>query len=274
MGPLVDATWLAERHGDPLLRVADVRSTGSSDLNRAAYEAGHIPGAVFFDMESDLAGPGGGRHPLPVAAEFAALLGSRGIGSEHYVVVYDDTAGAAASRLWWMLRSLGHGAVALLDGGVRAWQESGFRLVSSEPVPAPARFNGDGWRGVVTAEELLAQLGDITLLDARAADRYRGHNETLDPVAGHIPTARSVPFADNLDEHGRFRSPSQLAELYAFVADDDVVAYCGSGVTACHTLVALEIAGIEGGRLYAGSWSDWITDDRRPQATGAEPGIP
>jgi thiosulfate/3-mercaptopyruvate sulfurtransferase len=224
IGPLAEAEWVAQHLDDPLVRVADVRSLGSSDLNRGAYDDGHIPGAIFFDMESDLAGPGGGRHPLPPAAEFAALLGSRGIGSEHSVVVYDDSAGAAASRLWWMLRSLGHEAVALLDGGVQAWQESGLGIVTEEPTLGPTTFTGDSWGGVVTARELAPQLGAVTLIDARSADRYRGENETLDPVAGHIPTAISMPFADNLDEQGRFRSRRELTQLYSSVDGGDIIA--------------------------------------------------
>jgi len=272
MGPLVDVAWLEEHHDDPSVRIADVRSAGSSALNRAAYEAGHIAGAVFFDMEADLAGPGGGRHPLPDAAEFAALLGTRGIGSDHQVVVYDDSAGAAACRLWWMLRSLGHDRVALLDGGWQAWQEAGHDLSTDVPDLPATSFEGDGWQGMVTADELVKEAGAMTLLDARGNDRYRGENEVLDPVAGHIPTAVSTPFADNLDARGRFRSPAELASIYAPHSEGNIVAYCGSGVTAAHTLIALELAGIEGARLYPGSWSDWITDPSRPQATGAEPG--
>jgi thiosulfate/3-mercaptopyruvate sulfurtransferase len=271
---LVDAAWLAAHRDDPLLRIADVRSAGSSGLNRAAYDAGHIPGAIFFDMESDLAGPGGGRHPLPAAAEFAELLGARGIGSEHLVVAYDDAAGAAAARLWWMLRSLGHESVAVLDGGVQAWVASGSPLTQDEREMPAAIFEGSAWAGVVDGGELTSLLGDVTLLDARGADRYRGENEVLDPVAGHIPTALSTPFADNLDSAGFFLPAPALFARYAAFAGQDVVAYCGSGVTACHTLLAMEAAGIAGARLYPGSWSDWITDDGRPRATGPEPGTP
>ncbi|MEE8332194.1 MAG: sulfurtransferase [Acidimicrobiia bacterium] len=272
MGPLVDAAWLEQHHDEPAVRIADVRSVGSSLLNRAAYDSGHIAGAVFFGMEADLAGPGGGRHPLPGAAEFAALLGARGIGSEHQVVVYDDSAGAAACRLWWMLRSLGHESVALLDGGLQAWQEAGHELSLEEPTPTASSFEGTSWQGVLTADELVDKLGDVELLDARGNDRYRGENEVLDPVAGHIPTAHSTPFEHNLDEQGLFRSPAELADLYAAYAEGDIVAYCGSGVTAAHTLIGLELAGIEGAKLYPGSWSDWITDPSRPRAAGVEPG--
>ena len=272
MGPLVDVAWLEEHHDDPSVRIADVRSAGSSALNDAAYEAGHIAGAVFFDMEADLAGPGGGRHPLPDAAEFAQLLGIRGIGPDYQVVVYDDSAGAAACRLWWMLRSLGHDRVALLDGGLQAWQEANHDLSTDDPDLQAANFEQQAWQGVVTADELVGQLGTVTLLDGRGNDRYRGENEVLDPVAGHITTALSTPFADNLDPRGHFRSKAELADLYAPYADGHIVAYCGSGVTAAHTLIGLELAGIEGAKLYPGSWSDWITDPSRPQATGAEPG--
>lgn len=274
MGPLVDAAWLGEHHDDPAVRIADVRSAGSSALNRAAYDSGHIAGAIFFDMEADLAGPGGGRHPLPDAAAFAALVGSRGIGSEHQVVVYDDAAGAAAGRLWWMLRSLGHRATFLLDGGLQAWQQAGHDVSMEAPQLQVADFSGETWSGMVAADELVEQLGAVTLLDARSNDRYRGENEVLDPVAGHIPTAHSTPFEHNLDERGRFRSPAELRELYSSYANGEVVAYCGSGVTATHTLIGLELAGIEGAKLYPGSWSDWITDPSRPQATGPDPGTP
>jgi len=271
-GPLVDAGWLAGHRSS--LRLADVRSTGSSVLNRAAFEAGHIEGAIFFDMEGDLAGPGGGRHPLPDAAVFAELLGRRGIGSGDTVVVYDDAAGSAAARLWWMLRSLGNDDVALLDGGLQAWVAAGNETTREEVELPPAVFETQGWTGLVDGDELAGLLGEVTLLDARNADRYRGHNEHLDPVAGHIPTAISLPMADNLGPGGRFRSAAELATTFADFAADDVVAYCGSGVTACHTLLAMEVAGITGARLYPGSWSDWITDPDRPRATGPDPGTP
>jgi thiosulfate/3-mercaptopyruvate sulfurtransferase len=271
-GPLVDVEWLVSHRGDPRLRLADVRSEGSTALNRAAYDAGHIGGAVFFDMETDLVGPGEGRHPLPDAVGFAGLLGHRGIGDGDLVVVYDDAGGGAACRLWWMIRSLG-GDVALLDGGLAAWRAMGGDIVTDVEPASPGTFATTGWSGVVDPDELLDRLGSVTLLDARSAERYRGENETLDPVAGHIPTARSRPYADNLTDDGFFLPTAELAELYADVAGD-VVAYCGSGVTACHTLLAMEVAGVGDGMLYAGSWSGWISDPTRPQAVGSDPGRP
>jgi len=278
LSPLVTTEWLADHIDDPDVRIADVRSAGSSLLNRAAFQAGHIARAVFFDMEEDLsAHPGPGRHPLPDARVFAELLGSRGIGNEHHVVVYDDAFGGAAGRLWWMLRELGHDSVALLDGGFNWWAYEGRPVTTDIVQLPPAQFGADRWgTGAVDREGLADQLGDVILIDARAAERYRGEIEPLDPVAGHIPTAINAPYPSNLGADGRFLPPEDLAAAYRKLGvgkGEDVVVYCGSGVTACHTLVALEAAGITGAKLYPGSWSDW-GDSGLPIATGPEPGTP
>ena len=272
MSPLVTTEWLADHIDDPGVRIADVRSAGSSLLNLAAFQAGHIAGAVFFDMEEDLAAhPGPGRHPLPDAKVFAELLGSRGIGNEHQVVVYDDAFGGAAGRLWWMLRDLGHDDVALLDGGFNWWAYEGRPVTTDIVQLPPAQFGADRWgTGAVDREGLADQLGDVILIDARAAERYRGEIEPLDPVAGHIPTAINAPYPSNLGADGRFLPPEDLAAAYRKLGvgkGEDVVVYCGSGVTACHTLVALEAAGITGAKLYPGSWSQWSSDPDRPAAT-------
>lgn len=276
MNPLVSTGWLADHLEDPALRVADVRSVGTSLLNRAAFEAGHIPGAIFFDMEEDLvAHPGAGRHPLPDPADFTALLGGRGIGSEHRVVVYDDSFGAAAGRLWWMLRALGQDQVALLDGGLNWWAHEQRPVTTDVVDHPPATFVSTLQGGAaVDRGELAGLLGRVKLVDSRAAERYRGEVEPLDPVAGHIPTAINAPYPSNLGQDGRFLPPEDLEAHYRALGieeGDDVVVYCGSGVTACHTLVAMEVAGLGGAKLYPGSWSDWGTSGM-PIATGPEPG--
>ncbi len=277
-GPLVGVGWLEGHLDEPRLRIADVRSLGGTVLNRFAYDAGHIAGAIFFDMESDLsADRGPGRHPLPTGEQFGAMLGDRGIGNEHTVVVYDDQGGAAGARLWWMLRHWGHSEVVVLDGGLHAWLRAGLPLTRDEPEFQSASFSpGPGRADTVDRDRLRDLLGRVVLVDARSGERYRGEQELLDPVAGHIPTARNAPFAENLGWDGRFRSPEELAEHYRrldVAVGDEVVVYCGSGVTACHTLLALEVAGFEGARLYPGSWSDW-GGAGYPMATGPEPGSP
>lgn len=279
---LVSTAELAAHLEDPTWIVVDCRFTLSDPaLGRLRYLEAHIAGAVYADLNQDLSAavvPGKtGRHPLPEPQTFAAAAGRLGIGPGMQVVAYDDAGGGMAARLWWMLRWLGHDAVAVLDGDWRAWQREGRATAQGEQTRMPQRFEPhlrEGW--VVEAAEIAARLGDarLRLLDARGADRFRGENETIDPVAGHIPGARSAPYVDNLDANGYFLSPEALAARFEALAGDipaeEVVLYCGSGVTAAHNLLALAYAGLGNGRLYAGSWSDWITDRQRPVATGDE----
>ena len=238
---------------------------------RRDYDSAHLPGAVFVDLHSELAGgPGEGRHPLPNIGGFTALLGRRGIGRHTMVVAYDDAGGAIASRLWWMLRSIGHGRVAVLDGGYSAWTAAGLPVTSDSGAPRTVLYPAvDGWAGTVSADEVAATIargGDV--IDARASERYRGEIEPIDPRAGHIPGARNLPHLGNLATDGTHRSPADLAARFGDVGDNPIV-YCGSGVTACHDLLAMTIAGIAGGRLYPGSWSEWSSDPERTVETSA-----
>lgn len=274
----------AVRHlGDEDWAIIDCRgSLTDSAAGRLRYLDAHIPGAVYAHLEHDLTGKGsaehGGRHPLPEVEAFAATLSRWGIDERVQVVVYDDAGGMFAGRLWWMLRWMGHDAVAVLDGDWRAWSAAGLPGASGEETRPPRRFVPNvrqHW--VVSAEEIAAQLHSprLALFDARSADRYRGENESMDPVGGHIPGAISAPFAENLDEAGRFRGPDALqaryAELLGNTPAEDAVFYCGSGVSAAHDLLAVCHAGYAMPRLYVGSWSHWITDPVRPVATGPNP---
>ena len=245
---------------------------------RRAYTQAHVPGAHYAHLDEDLSGavvPGQtGRHPLPDAAAFVARLDAWGVRPGRQVVVYDDKGGAIASRAWWMLRSLGHRAVAVLDGGWPAWVRGGAPTTDA-PTPSPPRVGlrlGHAFDGVVGVEEVEALGQGGQLFDARASERYRGEREPIDPVAGHVPGAHSLPFAGSLREDGRFRASTELAARFRGHLDRDrasgAAAYCGSGVTACHLLLAAEIAGFSGIRLYPGSWSHWVTDDARPVAVG------
>jgi thiosulfate/3-mercaptopyruvate sulfurtransferase len=242
-----------------------------------AYRAGHIPGAVYAHLDRDLSSPitpTSGRHPLPDPERFAATLGRWGVSSTTQVVAYDADNGMYASRLWWLLRWVGHRAVAVLDGGFKAWTAE--RLPTSTEIPArsPSQFtarpNRELWLDAQQVQERVQQ-PDWRLLDARAPERFAGKVEPLDTVAGHVPGARNHPFATNLATDGRFGAPEELRKRYeqsqAGVADHHTIVMCGSGVTACHLLLAMEHAGKPGARLYAGSWSEWIRDPRRPVAT-------
>ena len=274
MDILVDAAWLADHRADVV--VADVRFylDGRSPLD--AYVAGHLPGAVYVDLGRDLSSPRdatAGRHPLPSPDEFAVAMVRLGIGDDDVVVAYDDSGGGTTGRLVWMLRATGHDA-ALLDGGLPAWPGP----VASGPAPErpPASFTARPWPGgaLADAEEVaaLAASSSAAVLDARAAERYRGDTEPVDPRAGHIPGAANAPWQDNLDPAtGRFLAPAALRARFEALGVRDgepVVAYCGSGVSACADLVALERAGISGARLYVASWSGWSADPDRPAAIG------
>jgi thiosulfate/3-mercaptopyruvate sulfurtransferase len=277
---LVSVAQLADRISDPHLRVADVRwYLGRPGAGRAAYEAGHIPGAIFLDLDEDLADMDGlgapGRHPLPTAAAFTARMAAAGIGSDDFVVPYDDAGGTVAARLWWMLDNLIHrGGVAVLDGGIQAWIAAGHELSRDEPHFASAELElADEWHGVISRDELAGRLGAVSLLDARAPERYRGEVEPVDPVAGHIPTALNVPVAGNMDEERRMLPPAQLRQRYAAVAGagQPIVVACGSGTNACHNALAMRLAGMADPILYVGSYSDW-SRSRMPIATGETPG--
>ena len=277
-GPIVSVDWLRTHFDDPALRIADVRWSLTGPPGRELYEAGHLPGAVFIDAHHELSSPGEGpgRHPVPAAAKLARILGGRGIGDEHLVVAYDDAGGSVASRLWWLYRHFGHdGRCAVLDGGIRAWTDAGGPLTTEPPDLPGARWTpGETADDLVGTDAVLDLLGGPTLLlDARAAERYRGETEPVDPVAGHIPGAACAPHAANLGPDGRFLSPEVLRARYESLGAGSrpVVAYCGSSLSATHDLLALELAGIGGGRLYEGSWSHWSSDPSRPAAVGAEP---
>ncbi len=273
---LIDANTLAARLEESAIRVIDCRfQLTDPAAGRAAYLRGHIPGAVYADLERDLSGPASGhtgRHPLPARHDFEATLGMLGISNNHQVVAYDDAGGAYAARLWWLLRWMGHGAVAVLNGGLQAWLAGGRSIEAGEVTPPRVRFMPGASLGTcVEAEDLLE--GRVRrLLDARGAERFSGAEEPIDPVAGHVPGAVNHPFTQNLDTGGRFLARDILRERLQASLDGvspaQTAAMCGSGVTACHLLLALEVAGLEGAALYPGSWSEWIRDPARPVSTG------
>lgn len=276
MGPLISAEVLAGRLGDDGLVVIDCRhDLAQPDAGELAWADAHIPGALFMHLDRDLSSAktgGNGRHPLPSPAAFTALLGRCGITPQHMVVAYDDAGGMFAARLWWMLRWIGHADVAVLDGGVAAWRASGGALDQSVRSRPTTRYPVGAVETTVDADALLANLDNAALLvvDARAPDRFRGENETLDPVGGHIPGAVNRFFKLNLGDDGRFKQTEALRnEWFAVTNGRDpatLVMQCGSGVTACHNLLALELAGLSGARLYPGSWSEWCSDPARPVA--------
>jgi thiosulfate/3-mercaptopyruvate sulfurtransferase len=276
-GPLVTPDWLDEHLGAPGLVVADCRwyADGSG---RARFERTHLPGAVFVDADADLAAPpegGRGRHPLPSPGDFAETMSALGIGDADAVVAYDDAGGSIASRLWWMLDATGHRA-AVLDGVLSAWDGP----LETGPVSRPRSvFTPHTWaaqRVVDTpaAVEIVGQ-GDGVLIDARSGERYRGEAEPIDARAGHIPGAVNAPWASNLDpDTGRFLPPGELRRRYEALGVRDAggaVAYCGSGLTATHDVLAMRVAGLGTARLYEGSWSGWSHDPDRPGSTGADP---
>ncbi|MDP9444449.1 MAG: sulfurtransferase [Actinomycetota bacterium] len=254
--------------------VLDVRWALHTGADRAAYLAGHVPGAQFVDLDADLADPpgAGGRHPLPSADRFAAAMRRCGVDNAHPVVVYDDSGGLSAARAWWLLRHHGHDDVRVLDGGWSAWEAAGHPVETGTVRSPPGRFRATPGRlPTLSADDAEALARTGVLLDVRAPERYRGETEPVDRVAGHIPGALNLPTTGNVDDDGRFLSPPRLRDRFAGVADRAVGVYCGSGVTAAHTVLALEVAGIPAS-LYPGSWSGWITDPRRPVVTGAAPG--
>lgn len=266
----------------PGWRVVDCRhDLADPQAGRAQYDQGHVRGAVHAHLDTVLSGAkdgSNGRHPLPGRQALADWLGAHGIGPDDQVVVYDAAGGAMAARLWWLLRWLGHEAVAVLDGGWQAWVAAGLPVSQDVPQPDAVSFPvRESLVRTVDTDDVVANLSTRRqrVVDARAAGRYAGVGETLDPKGGHIPGAVNRPFADNLAADGHFKPADTLrAEFTAVLggtAPRDVIAQCGSGVTACHNLLALEVAGLGGAALYPGSWSAWCSDDSRPVATGPTP---
>jgi thiosulfate/3-mercaptopyruvate sulfurtransferase len=298
--PLVSVERLVEwlTSGRPPV-IVDLRwYLAKPGAGRAAYDEGHLPGAIFLDLDADLADPNGlgapGRHPLPSPGAFIERMAAAGIGDGDRVVGYDDAGGWVAARLWWMLDNLGFGRrsidgewVGVLDGGIKAWVEAGQALETEATNETPARLTAatlaSEWHGVIEREELKSRLGSVTLLDARGAPRYRGEVEPIDPVAGHIPTAISAPFDMNLDTNGRMLGPGALRATYSALGIDaasdgersagEVVLSCGSGTSATHHSLAMRLAGLPDPILYVGSYSDWSRSGE-PVATGPEPGDP
>lgn len=283
---LIAPADLARGLDDPACLVFDCRhQLQDKAYGRRVYGESHVPGARFADIDTDLSAPirpDTGRHPLPEMAAFGRWLGTQGVAPDRQVVAYDDSQGGFAARLWWMLRYVGHGRVAVLDGGFARWTREGFPVAATLPAPKPAAtypVRPDGG--------MLADLHEVErrsrerigiLVDARAGERYRGEQEPVDPKPGHIPGAINLPFGGNLNPDGTFLPPARLRERFAVLAENGTdgegpgasIHYCGSGVTACHNLLAMAVAGLPPGRLFVGSWSLWSKDPTRPVATGTE----
>lgn len=269
LSDIIDASTLIQlRQNNQPLSLFDCRSKlGEPAWGPAAFSAGHIEGAQFLSLDEDLADPPNedGRHPLPTRDRWLATVRSKGVGQAHQIVLYDDAGGAYAARAWWMFRWLGHEAVAVVDGGLQAWPQPLQTEVSLAPAPSDYQAHASLTRMITTAE--LQSLADShTLIDARTQARYNGDEEPIDPVAGHIPGAVCYPFAANLGASGHFLDPQQLRARFSDVGEA-AICYCGSGVTACHNILAMHIAGLPEPRLYAPSWSGWITDAARPVGT-------
>ena len=281
MSNLISAQDLHDRLNDPDLVTDLVIIDTRFDLQNPAggrqdYEAGHVPGAVYMDLDKDLSAPPGehgGRHPLPDMQRFANTLERAGVSNSSFVVVYDDSSGVFAGRLWWMLRYSGHDAVRVLDGGLGAWRAAGYETSAEVSAVEEGVFTLD-LRPEMVADmrEVREKLEDpnTLLVDARGAERYRGDTEPMDKRAGHIPGALSLPFAGNLQE-GRFKDAGALKERFEDLGEaEEIIVYCGSGVSAAHDLLAMDEAGLKNTRLYVGSWSDWSSYDDLPVATGDE----
>jgi len=277
---LIDAATLASQIERDDLMLFDCRAElGNPHWGEAEYARSHLPGAQFLHLDRDLSGPvsaDSGRHPLPDPDAFAVLLGQLGAQAVSQLVAYDQGNGAYAARLWWLARWIGHRNVAVLDGGMAAWTAAGLPVETSRRVPVPRQFEANltagAWVDSATVDDLRRRPGTV-LVDARGSERFAGRNETIDPVAGHIPGARNAPFTGNLAADGRFLPAQALRLRWNTLLGSQpaagMIAMCGSGVTACHNLLAMEHAGLAGARLYAGSWSEWIRDPRRPIATGS-----
>jgi thiosulfate/3-mercaptopyruvate sulfurtransferase len=278
MQHIVSQQWLFEHGTDENVVIVDCRfALGNPTAGQEAYAVDHIPGAVYFDLDKDLSAPKslhGGRHPLPDWNEFAVKLGKAGIHNETTVIAYDDQGGAMASRLWWMLRYLGHTRVYVLDGGYSKWKAAGFPVSDDPAVEHPTVFEPKPDAGaVVSMEEVKSRLGrpGTVLIDSREKPRYLGLEEAIDPVAGHIPGAKSYFWKDSLDEQGNWKAADRQAARFTELRDaDEIIVYCGSGVTACPNVLALQEAGFTNVKLYSGSWSDWVSYKDNPVATGEE----
>ncbi len=275
---LIDAPALSKHLDDPRFVIFDCRhDLAKPNWGSEVYEVSHLPGARFANLDKNLSGPKtgkNGRHPLPDPQTFARWLGEMGVNNDTQVVGYDSSGGAYAARLWWMARWLGHQRVAVLDGGWDAWVNAGYPVTHEKPSPRTATFQMRLRNDLSVDANLIVRNIEGTaycVLDARANDRFHGHNETIDPVAGHIPGAKNRFFKDNLEAQSRFKPAAVLrAEfqpLLAGLAPSQIINQCGSGVTACHNALAMEVAGLPGSKLYPGSWSEWIADPSRPIAT-------
>jgi thiosulfate/3-mercaptopyruvate sulfurtransferase len=276
--PLISASELAARIADANLRIADVRwFMGDATRGWADYSEGHIPGAIFVDLDRDLAAASGpGRHPLPHPTGFADRMGQLGFGDGHFIVVYDQVSGMVAGRLWWMLDRLGHREVAVLDGGLAAWKAAGGELTRLVPTPIRASLTlAASWTHTVDRDDLIAKAGEVDLVDLRAAERYRGETEPVDAQPGHIPGARNRPAAELLDESGLLLPPDRIRELLLAgvpASGASMVMSCGSGVTACYGALAARVAGLDEPLIYPGSYSDWSAAGL-PVTTGIEVGV-
>ena len=278
---IISAAQLAQIAANENVRIFDCRfflKDPQGGLKK--YQEGHIPGAQFADMDTQLSSPmtdTSGRHPLPNVETFIDQLHAWGVDNSTQVIAYDDMSGAFAARLWWMMRWVGHTRVAVLDGGLQQWTENGYDLSQDTPQFSPGDFSGQAdmqWLVDIDTVRKELDANNITLIDARAADRFTGKDQKTDPVPGHVPGANNLPFGGNLNKQGMFQSPDLIRKRFEGVIQnrsiDRVVNMCGSGVTACHNLLAMEIAGFEPPKLFVGSWSQWIRDPARPVATGDE----
>jgi thiosulfate/3-mercaptopyruvate sulfurtransferase len=278
MDTLVSVAWVAEHLHDPNVAVVDCRFVlGSPDKGREEYEAGHIPGAVYFDLEKDLSAPKaahGGRHPWPKAEEIAEKLGQAGISNNTTIILYDEQKGAMAARAYWVLRYVGHKNVALLDGGFPAWKAAQQPVTAEIPSRKPVTYVPHvqiGWLRDVQDVRRNLETKEALLIDSRAFIRYTGKEETVDPIGGHIPGALNYDWQHVVDEHGMWKTKEELeAHFTKLPRDREVIVYCGSGVTACANLFALERLGYQNVKLYPGSWSDWISYPENEKATGEE----
>lgn len=276
---IVSSEWLKEHLHEPDVLIADCRfQLGAPNKGSEAFEEEHLPKAVYFDLEKDLSGvkqKHGGRHPLPPAADFVHTLSQKGISNTKKVVIYDDQGGAMASRLWWMLRFVGHDHAYILNEGFSHWKEKGYPTTQETITPQPVKFNPALRKTMkIEAEEVYSKLHDkgIILIDSRAKERFTGEQETIDPIAGHIPGALNEDWQNRLSNEGRWLTKEEQAKLlakYSEMKDKEIIVYCGSGVTACVNIIAMEEIGLQP-KLYAGSWSDWISYPNHPVATGDE----
>ncbi|PZE20117.1 sulfurtransferase [Paenibacillus xerothermodurans] len=278
MQPIVTQEWLFEHGTDEHVVIVDCRFVlGNPTAGRQAYAIDHIPGAVYFDLEEDLSAPKsahGGRHPMPDWDQFARKLGEAGVGRDTTVVAYDDQGGAMASRLWWIMHYLGHTRAYVLDGGYEKWKQAGYPVTDGPTVTHRTVFEANPQEGLLLhMEDVKSRLGrpGTVLVDSREHRRYLGLEEAIDPVAGHIPGAKNYFWKDSLTENGGWKDAEAQKERFAGLhTADEIIVYCGSGVTACPNVLALLAAGYKNVKLYAGSWSDWVSYSDNPVATGAE----